>query len=876
MARGDKSGELTPMKQQYYQMKAENPGCLLFFRLGDFYEMFDDDARLASRELELTLTTRDRGKPEEEQTPMCGVPYHAAETYIARLIAKGYKVAICEQMEDPALAKGLVKREIIRTLTPGTVMESSMLEEGCNNYIAGVYLDTRGAGLCVCDVSTGECLATEITGPNVAEELQSELGRFSPRELLLSDGAYSCAPLSAFAKERLSCAVERAGEWRFVWEGALERCRRQFSQEGLDETRELAVRAAGGLLSYLHETQKNELPHLSRLELYAQSQYMELDLGARRSLELTVSQRTGEKRGSLLWVLDHTKTAMGARLLRQWVEKPLLSVPQIRARQGAIAALLDDGAARARLLAALKGMLDLERIAGRIVYGTANGRDLRALQQTCAALPEVRAALGALKSPLAARLLETLDPLTDLEALISAAIVDEPPFTVREGGMIRPGYDGEVDRLHELLGGGTARLTAIEQRERERTGLPKLKVGYNRVFGYYIEVGRSYSDRVPADFIRKQTLANCERYITPELKELEGEVLSASDRLTALEYQIFTALRERVAGQIVRIQGTAQALAAADALCSLAQAAEQYHYVCPEVTEDDLLEVREGRHPVVERVLEDELFVPNDVRLNCGDDRVWVITGPNMAGKSTFMRQVALIALMAQCGSFVPAESAHIGVCDRIFTRIGASDDLFAGRSTFLVEMDEVADILKHATRRSLLILDEIGRGTSTFDGMSIARAVLEYCADKKKLGARTLFATHYHELCALEGVAEGVKNYNVVVKKRGDDIIFIKKIVPGGVSDSYGIEVAKLAGLPETVIRRAKEVLAQTERQAPAVLPQIVPPREEEEPEPQLQLSGFAEHALLDELRSLQPDTLSPIEALTLLYQLSKRAKEC
>ena len=873
----EKQADLTPMKQQYYQMKAENPGCLLFFRLGDFYEMFDDDAVLASKELDLTLTTRDRGKPEDERTPMCGVPYHAAESYIGRLIAKGYKVAICEQMEDPALAKGLVKREIIRMVTPGTVMDSSMLDEGRNNYIGGIYMDTRGAGLCLCDISTGECFATELQGAAAAEELESELGRYSPRELLLSDGAYSSAALTAFLKDRLDCHVERAGEWRFVWEGALERCQKQFPDDSPDETHELAVRAAGGLLSYLHETQKNDLSQLRRLGFYARSQYMELDYAARRNLELTASQRTGEKKGSLLWVLDHTHTAMGARTLRQWLEKPLLSVPQIRARQGAVSAMLQNGGARGALEGALHGMLDLERVAGRIVYGTANARDLRALLQVCEALPAARDALGQMPSPLLGRLLETLDPLDDLRALLASAVVDEPPFTVREGNMIRDGFDPEVDRLRELLGGGTARLTAIEQNEREKTGLQKLRVGYNRVFGYYIEVGRAFADQVPDYFIRKQTLANCERYITPELKELEGEVLSASDRLTALEYQVFTGLRERVAAQIVRIQGTAQALAAADALCSLAVAAERWHYVCPEVTEDDVIDVREGRHPVVERVLEDELFVPNDVRLDCGDHRVWVITGPNMAGKSTFMRQVALIVLMAQCGSFVPAETAHIGICDRVFTRIGASDDLFAGRSTFLVEMDEVADILRHATRRSLLILDEIGRGTSTFDGMSIARAVLEYCADRKKLGARTLFATHYHELCALEGSAEGVRNYNVVVKKHGDDIIFIKKIVPGGVSDSYGIEVAKLAGLPDSVIRRAKEVLAQTEKGAPAVLPSLAEkPEEPAEADPQLELSGFAENELLAELRALQPDTLSPIEALNILYRLAKRAKEC
>lgn len=868
-----KQQSFTPMMQQYLEVKHQTEDAILMYRLGDFYEMFFDDAKTASKELELTLTGRDCG--QEERAPMCGVPFHAAETYIGRLIAKGYKVAICEQMEDPALAKGLVKREIIRMVTPGTVMESSMLDEGRNNYIAAVYLDTRGAGVCFCDISTGECSATELTGESVVEDLLSELARFSPKELLLSDAAYSAETLVRFAQERLSSHLERAGEWRFVYEHAVERCRKQFPQDSLEKAAEPCIRATGGLLSYLHETQKNDLTHLSHLEVYTKSQFMELDYTARRNLELTSSTRTGEKRGSLLWVLDQTRTAMGTRTLRQWLEKPLLSVPQIRARQGAIAAMLENSAARDRLEKALKHILDLERISARIVFGSANARDLRALQQVCAALPEIRAAISGMPSPLLERLLQQLDPLEDLEQAVSAAIVDEPPFTIREGGMIRDGYNAEVDRFRALLGGGTARLAAIEQAEREKSGLQKLKIGYNRVFGYYIEVGRAWSEQVPDYFIRKQTLANCERYITPELKELEGEVLSANDRLTALEYQLFTELRERIASQIARIQGTAQSLATVDALCSLAISAEKYHYVRPDVTDDDIIDIKDGRHPVVERVLEGELFVPNDTYLDCGENRVWVITGPNMAGKSTFMRQVALITLMAQCGSYVPATGAHIGVCDRVFTRVGASDDLFSGRSTFLVEMNEVADILKSATSHSLLILDEIGRGTSTFDGMSIARAVLEHCADKRKLGAKTLFATHYHELCALEGTAEGVKNYNVVVKKRGDDIIFIKKVVAGGANDSYGIEVAKLAGLPESVIKRSKEVLAQIEKSAPAVLPNITSPREQPEEESQLELSGFAENELLRELRELEPDILSPIEALNTLYRLSKRARE-
>ena len=871
-ARGKSADGFTPMMQQYFDVKKENPDCILMYRLGDFYEMFFDDAKLVSRELDLTLTGRECG--QAERAPMCGVPYHSAEGYIGRLVAKGYKVAICEQMEDPALAKGLVRREIIRKISPGTVLESSMLDESRNNFIAAVYRDSRGAGMCFCDISTGEMTGTQALGPDPVADIENELGRFSPRELLLSDGAYSDEGLRTFARDRLGSCVEQGGEWRFVEESAREAAEKQFPQQTFAPEEELLVRAAGGLLSYLHETQKSELSYISRLEVYGQSQYMELDYTARRNLELTASLHGGEKKGSLLWVLDKTRTAMGARLLRQWLEKPLLSVSAIERRQEAVAALAGDLMARESLEQALSGVNDMERIASRIVYGSANGRDLRALWTVCQKLPDIRAGLEPFRAPLLRELLDKMDPLTDVGELIGSAIVDEPPFSLREGGIIRPGFDPRADELRELLGGGSARLARIEQQERERTGIPKLKVGYNKVFGYYIEVSRSYSGQVPEDYIRKQTLAGCERYITPELKALEGEVLSASDRLTALEYQLFTGVREKIAAQVERLQAVSQAVAVADVLCSLARAAVQNHYVRPTVDDSDRIDIRDGRHPVVERVLEDDLFVPNDTFLNCGDDRVYIITGPNMAGKSTFMRQVALICIMAQCGSFVPAGSAHIGVCDRVFTRVGASDDLFAGRSTFMVEMNEVAEILRHATKRSLLILDEIGRGTSTFDGMSIARAVLEYAADEKKLGARTLFATHYHELCELEGTIPGVKNYNIVVKKRGDDIIFIKKIVRGGASDSYGIQVARLAGLPDEVIRRAKEILADIESRAPQALPKPAPAEAPEE-EPQMSLTSLAQAALADKLRAVEPDTLTPIEALSLLYQLHKEARE-
>lgn len=869
--KGKTADGLTPMMQQYYDIKKENQDCILMYRLGDFYEMFFDDAKTVSRELDLTLTGRDCG--QEERAPMCGVPFHSAEGYIGRLVAKGYKVAICEQMEDPALAKGLVKREIIRKITPGTVLESSMLEESRNNYIGAVYQDSRGAGVCFCDISTGEVSATQLPPEGVSGEICNELARFSPRELLLSDGAYSNQTVLTFAKERLNAYTEQAGEWRFVPENAREAVEKQFAGQSVPEEQILLIQAVGGLLSYLHETQKSDLAYIRSLQIYRQSQYMELDYTARRNLELTASLHGGEKKGSLLWVLDKTRTAMGARLLRQWLEKPLVSVPQIQRRQQAVGALVQDLMTRDALEKQLSGLNDMERIASRIVYGTANGRDLRALYQVCCRLPDIRESLSGFYQPLLRELCRELDTLEDVAELIDRAIVEEPPFSLREGGVIREGFHPEADELRRLLGGGTGRLAEIEARERERTGIPKLKVSYNKVFGFYIEVSKSFIPQVPEDYIRKQTLTNCERYITPELKALEGEVLSASDRLTALEYQLFTQVREQIAAQVHRIQSAARSVAAADVLCSLARTAQQNQYVMPEVDESDRIEIQDGRHPVVERVLEDTLFVPNDTRLDCGSNRVYIITGPNMAGKSTFMRQTALIVLMAQCGSFVPAASAHIGICDRIFTRVGASDDLFAGRSTFMVEMNEVADILKHATSRSLLILDEIGRGTSTFDGMAIARAVLEYVADKKKLGARTLFATHYHELCELENQLEGVKNYNIVVKKRGDDIIFIKKIVRGGANDSYGIEVARLAGLPEEVIRRAKAVLREIEARQP-VRGDTPAPRAETE-ETQLSLEGAARQEILRRLRETAPDTMSPIEALGLLYQLHQQALE-
>ena len=857
--------ETTPMMQQYLKIKEENKDAILFFRLGDFYEMFNEDAVLASQELDLTLTSRDRSRPEEERTPMCGVPYHSCEGYIARLIAKGYKVAICEQTEDPAAAKGLVKRDIIRVVTPGTV-DSSMLEGSQANYICGIYLDEESAGVCFCDVTTGRTHATAFSGAERLEHVVNELGRFSPAEAVLSPGAAAEGALGDLLGEKFRCRAEARPAACFKLEACTRQVERQYGREAAGQVpRPAALLALGGLLGYLYETQRTDLSYIKDLEYYEQGRFMELDLNARRNLELTATLRGKEKRGSLLWVLDRTRTAMGARLLRSWLERPLLSVAAIRRRLGAVEELVRDAVAREELTAVLAGINDMERLIGRVVYGSAGGRDMASLRASLERLPGLRAQLAPLTAPLLRELAEGLDTLEDVYELLCRAIVDEPPFSVREGGFIRPGYDGEVDRLRGILSGGKNVIAEVEAREKEKTGIKSLKVGYNKVFGYYIEVSKSYYSQVPETYIRKQTLANCERYITQELKELENTVLTASDRATGLEYDLFQELRGQVGAQMGRVQAAAAAVAALDALCSLAAAAVRGRYCRPEVDESGVIEIHEGRHPVVERMLKDSLFVPNDTYMGERENRVAIITGPNMAGKSTYMRQVALITLMAQIGSFVPARAARIGVVDRIFTRIGASDDLSAGQSTFMVEMTEVADILKHATGRSLLILDEIGRGTSTFDGMSIAQAVLEHCS--RRLGAKTLFATHYHELTELENTLSGVKNYSIAIKSRGDDLVFLRKIVPGGADRSYGIEVAKLAGLPETVVKKARTILKDLEHQSGRTPPLLAAPKSE-----QVSLEALGEAEVIDRLRRTQPDTLTPIEAMGLLYELKQK----
>ncbi len=855
--------ELTPMMKQYLEIKEQNQDCILFFRLGDFYEMFLDDARLASKELDLTLTTRDRGKAEEDRIPMCGVPYHSSEGYIARLVSKGYKVAICEQMEDPALAKGLVKRDITRIVTPGTVTESSMLDESRNNYFACVYADETGFGLAFCDVSTGAFCATSATGEAALEQAINELGRFSPSEVLLGGLAASSAALEDVLSGRLSCCHEAGTSEEF---GAAAQVLSEQVNDLPEQLPEPVVRAAGALIAHLREAQKTDLGHIKALEYYLSGRFMELDLTARRNLELTETMRSKEKKGTLLWVLDKTKTAMGGRMLRSWIERPLLSPAAIGRRHGAVAELVKSTVAREELIELLRPVTDFERIMGRLIAGTANCRDLVSLAVGAEVLPQLRALLEPMSAPMLQELYNELDDLADLKDLIDRAIVDEPPFTIREGGMIRDGFDEEIDRLHEIMSGGKGSLTAIETQEKERTGIPKLKVGYNRVFGYYIEVSKSYTGQVPDSYIRKQTLANCERYITQELKELENTILTAKDRITALEYELFCKIREYLTERSDRVRRTANAVATLDALCSLAYVAVRQNYCRPEIDLSGQIVIREGRHPVVEQVLKNALFVPNDTVLGAEDNQISIITGPNMAGKSTYMRQVALIVLMAQIGSFVPAKSARIGVVDRIFTRIGASDDLAAGQSTFMVEMSEVAEILKNATPRSLLILDEIGRGTSTYDGMAIARAVLEYAADPKKLGAKTLFATHYHELTVLEQELAGVKNFNIAVKKRQGDMIFLRRIVPGPADQSYGVEVAKLAGLPDKVVARARTLLNELESQG---VIQAVP--KQAEPDDQMSMMMLGDQALREKLSRVTVETLTPIEAMNILYELKQ-----
>ena len=859
--------ELSPMMKQYFEIKEANKDCILFYRLGDFYEMFYEDAKIASRELELTLTGRDCG--QAERAPMCGVPFHSCEGYIARLVAKGYKVAICEQTEDPKAAKGLVKRDIIRVITPGTVMEQSMLEEGKNNYICCMFSQDKIIGLCFCDISTGELYATEIKGKDSLNILTNQLTSYSPREILVGGDIINIKSLPAFIKSKLSAGVEMLDDSSFEHDLCAQITLDQFGAEyNTIKDIPVLISTVGALIAYLKETQMSGLERISHIELYSEAQYMRLDFNTRRNLELTQTMLTKEKRGSLLWVIDKTKTAMGKRLIRSWLEHPLMNISKINNRQSAVEELVNDNVLRLEVTEALTGIFDIERLMTKMVYGSANARDLRSLCSATENLPRLSSLISDCRSSYLKLVYNNIDTLEDIHDLIDNAIIDNPPFTIREGGMIKRGYDSELDLVVSDMTNSKDILAKIEADERERTGIPKLRVGYNKVFGYYIEVTNSYKSQVPETYIRKQTLTNCERFITPELKEIESRILGAKDRSVAMEYAIFDGIRLKVAENLERIQRTAKSIAALDVITSLANVASDNRYVRPDVTQSTAIHIKDARHPVVEVLLKDAPFVPNDVHLDSKNDRVAIITGPNMAGKSTYMRQTALIVLLAQMGSFVPASSAQIGIVDSIFTRVGASDDLASGQSTFMVEMSEVAHIVKSATSKSLLILDEIGRGTSTFDGMSIARAVLEFCADKKKLGAKTLFATHYHELTVMEELLDGVKNYNIAVKKRGDDITFLRRIVPGGADDSYGIEVAKLAGVPNSIINRAKEVLCELESSKGE---SRTDPHAEVPQDGQLSLLAAAQSPVIEKLQNVDLNTLTPIESMNLLYELKK-----
>ncbi len=860
--------KLSPMMQQYLSMKDEHRDQIFMFRLGDFYEMFFDDAVTASRELELTLTGRDCGLPD--RAPMCGVPYHSVENYIARLVKKGYKVAICEQMENPALAKGMVKRDIVRVVTPGTLMEANMLEEGSNNYICSLCPAGERCGLAFADISTGSVLVTEVSGEMAAI---NELGKYAPHEVIYAEELPQLRSVVGFLKDRLCCAAQAGDRDAYTEETAKKLVTEQFGADTVTRLAgtPLAVRALGGLMAYLRVTQFTGLERLLEAKSYLPQEYMRLDVAARRNLELTETMRSREKRGTLFWVLDKTKTSMGRRLLRSSIEQPLLSVNAINRRLNAVTELTRNSILISELAAALDGVYDLERLMTRVVYGNPPVKDMIALGATTARLPAIKELLGEVQCALLREIEQNIDPLEDVARLIGSAIDPDSDIPLKEGGVIREGYDKQLDEARHLSKDIRGILAEIEEREKDATGIRTLRIGYNRVFGYYIEVSNSFRDQVPAHYIRKQTLTNAERYITEEIKELEERVLHAQQEAIDRATELYEQVRATVAAELPRIQQTAAAVAGLDMLCGLATVALNNNYCCPTVDLSDEIEISEGRHPVVEQLLDGVPFVPNDTKLNNRENQIAVLTGPNMAGKSTYMRQVALIVLMAQIGSFVPAASAKIGIVDGIYTRVGASDDLTTGQSTFMVEMSEVANILKEATEKSLLILDEIGRGTSTYDGMSIARAVIEYIADRKKLGAKTLFATHYHELTELEELIPCVKNYNVAVKKRGEDIVFLRRIIPGGVDESYGIEVSKLAGIPRWVIDRAYEVLSSLEEGQSVSEARVKTPAKPREESEQLYFIDEKAEAIKKRLRGADPNTLTPIEALNLIYELKK-----
>ncbi|MCR5809666.1 MAG: DNA mismatch repair protein MutS [Clostridiales bacterium] len=863
---------LTPMMQQYLELKEKYSDCLLFFRLGDFYEMFFEDALTASRELEIVLTGRDCGLTE--RAPMCGVPYHSVNSYINKLIDKGYKVAICEQLEDPALAKGLVERDVIRVITPGTVIEEQMLPDNANNYIMAILAANGVFELAYCDVSTGDFYSAELIGDRAQQELMDELTRIEPREIIANEFLFTREFITRWITSKFY--IEKKEQKYFDIERGQRGLMKHFKVNSLSgygiSDNSMAAACAGALLRYLEDTQKNALTHITKIMLQKPREYMGIDASTRRNLELTTPLRyDGSKKNTLLGVLDRTKTSMGARMMRNWVDQPLQSIEAINERLDAVEALYSKAKERGLLKDALDGVYDIERLCSRIAYGTVNARDCDALRKTLAKIPSVREAVERIQgSDRLGKIASGIDPMEDIRELLERAIVDEPPLSVKDGGIIKEGYDKEVDELKSLSHGGRSALASIENRERERTGIKNLKVGYNRVFGYYIEVTNSYRELVPLDYQRKQTLTNAERFVTPELKQLEEKILGAEEKCISLEYSLFCEIRELLLECIDRLKADSVMIAELDCFAALAQDAVDYDYCRPRMSKSGKIKIVDGRHPIVERSVKDQ-FIPNSTELDDKDDRIVILTGPNMAGKSTYMRQVALITLMAHMGSFVPAKQANICLVDKIFTRVGASDSLSTGQSTFMVEMSEMANILNNATSKSLLVIDEIGRGTSTFDGLSIAWAVVEHISDRRKCGAKTLFATHYHELTELEGKLDGVKNYRITVKEIGDDIIFLRRIMRGGADKSFGIQVARLAGLPYSLIERSKEILKQLEdsdiNNAAARVKDVV--------SEQVNLLGSTdEKDIISELRSIDVNGLTPMEALSKLYELSMRAK--
>lgn len=869
--------EFSPMMQRYLETKEQYKDCILFYRLGDFYEMFFDDAITASRELELTLTGKDCG--QEERAPMCGIPHHAAEIYVSRLIAKGYKVAICEQLEDPKQAKGIVKRGVIRVVTPGTVVESNMLEERKNNYIMSIFKSGIYFGISVCDISTGEFYSAEIKDNQNFPLVLDELARYSPSELVINSMMGDCKEEIDQIKERFDCYITRFNDKFFTDD--IEKIKYRFSFEDTNqkqienlEDKKLAINSINALIEYIEQTQMTTLEHINRIVIYNISKYMSLDINARRNLEITEKMRDKSKKGTLLWVLDKTSTSMGGRALRRWLNDPLIDTLEINKRLNSVKEIKDDVILRGDIIENLKKVYDIERLAGKMAYGNANARDMITLKNSLSKLPDLKLVLTNCKSDMLKNLYENLDELKDIYELIEKSIIDDPPMGVKDGGIIKLGYNEEIDKLKTATTEGKNWIIQLEAEEREKTGIKNLKVGFNKVFGYFIEVTKSYLNQVPTDrFIRKQTLTNAERYITEDLKNLENQILGAEEKVVNLEYNAFTKIREEIAKNVKRLQKTSNVVSTLDVLTSFATVAEDMNYCMPKVDNSGEIDIKGGRHPVIEKMLGSGMFVENDTYLNKNEDRLSIITGPNMAGKSTYMRQVAIITLMAQVGSFVPAQEARIGVVDKIFTRVGASDDLSMGQSTFMVEMMEVATILKEATQNSLVILDEIGRGTSTYDGLSIAWAVAEYIADKEKCGAKTLFATHYHELTELEEKLEGVKNYNIAVKEKGEDIIFLRKIVRGGTDESYGIHVARLAGVPKKVTQKADEILKGLERK------NILTGKKQEKEskkavEGQFDMFNYKLAEIAHEVDKINLNELTPIDALNTLVKIKEKMK--